>query len=938
MSAPACLFAGDISGQIVDANTETYLEGATVNLSGTNRSTVTDSEGRYRFGDVDPGSQSVTARYIGYESVTQSVQVPETGMATLDIRLGGEFVEMTEFVIEGYREGRSRALQQKRTSLNLVDMISADSVGTLPDRNVAEALARIPGVSLDVDGGEGRFVSIRGIEPNFNTVTLDGSLIAPPSVAGREGRAVPLDVVGSGQISQIEVIKAITPDMDGSSLGGTINIKSASGFDRPERFIFGKVEVGTNSVGDGTLYDTDITYGDTFADERFGVALSVHYSDRPYASQELQSDWTSSDDGEFYPETLELQPEEGERTRRGLNYNFEFQPDNATELFLRGIWNSFKQDVRQQEFIMGVRSEPEEEGFDDGFEFVTPTLINVNEMRFEQRDFRREIDQALINVTGGIEKRIDNMTLYGDVTYSYSEEDVPFIKSVQFRTGNLNYPDGRPFQLEFGGTYPNYNDQGLYTSGSPELYDLRRYREEDSYVEEKTWSPRLDLEWALDMWGRPSTIKTGVKYTTRNRFVDDNSVRPVNDDFTMAEIAPPGPGFSINEGRYMYPSNLDLNEAFEFLNANRDELEIDPAESAANSTEDDYDVEEDILALYAMGTMDLSERLQLLYGVRYERTDATLIAPYFVQGDDVVEVTQNDAEFKYDNWLPNLQLRYNLTENSVLRFAFTGTIGRPQYEKATPNERWEYERLDEDDVDDPAFPHEGSVQVGNPNLEPYESLNFDLAYEYYFQSGALLSAGLFRKEIDNPIYTFRDEDENVVYNELGFAEFELVTERNADKASLNGIELNAVMPFNTFIRDSFLDGFGIDANATFISSDVEVIQREGDDLPFFRQPERIYNVAFYYQKYGISARVAWNYADENVRELSDNADEDVWESPFEYTDVQASYKINENFSVYVNWKNIFEESEDSTLGRESRRMRRSEFYGSSVRGGVRYRF
>ncbi|MEZ5275129.1 MAG: TonB-dependent receptor [Opitutaceae bacterium] len=935
LALATCLpsYAGDIVGRVKDANTDGYLPGVDVKVTGTNRTATTDREGRFRIGNLPAGNYNVSAEFIGYDPVSQTVSVPNVGTTTADITLGSEVIQLAEFDVEGYREGRSLALQQKRTAGNVMDLISSDSVGSLPDRNVAEALARVPGVNIDVEAGEGRFVSIRGIEPTFNNVTLDGNTLAPPSVGGREGRATPLDVVGSGQVSQIEVIKSVTPDMDANALGGTVNIKSASGFDRDKRFIFGKVEVGQNSVADSTIVDTDVTYGDTFNDGTIGIALSANYSDRPYASEELQMNWGSDSSGP-YPRQFELQPRSGTRTRYGINYNFEFRPDDMTQVYLRGIYNQFNDEYRQQEFIMEARRDPVR---------ISPTLVQINRMRFEQRDFSREVDQTMLNVSGGMMKRFDNLKVSGDITYSFSQEDVPFIKSVQFRTGNLDYNasggNPPPFEFEFGGFWPAYNDQNRYTSGEPERYPLRRFREEDSLVEETTWSPRVDFEWQYDnIGGYPGTFKAGAKYTTRNRFVNDNSVRPVNSSLNMATISPPGPGFSINDGRYTYPSNLDVDKAFVYLNSNRSDFTIDPIESASNSIEDDYDVDEDIIGLYLMGTVDFSEQLSMIYGVRYEKTNATLKAFEFQEGPDGGKVVPNEGEFDYDNVLPNLQFRYAVTPNSVLRFAFTGTIGRPQYEKASPIAVLEWDALPPDEILDPAYPNAGSLEIGNPELGPYESMNFDLAYEYYFQSGAMLSAGLFYKAIDNPIYQFSDEQDNVVYNGIPMERLSITSYRNADSATVSGLELNAVLPFSTFVSNSFLDGFGVDANATFINSSVDVIDRESDDLPFFRQPSRIYNLAFYFQKYGFSFRIAWNYQDESLRVLSSSAGSDEWAKPREYTDIQASYKINENFTVYANWQNIFDATNDQSFGPDSMLMKRSEYYGTNIRGGIRFLF
>ncbi|MBT5813542.1 MAG: TonB-dependent receptor plug domain-containing protein, partial [Opitutales bacterium] len=587
------LHAGDIAGRVRDDTNGGYMPGVEIRIEGQDKKTVTDAEGRYRITNLPAGQYTVRAHSLAYDTGIQSVSVPATGDATAEFMLRSSVYELESFKVEGYREGRQLALQQKRAASNIRDVISADSVGSLPDRNVAEALARVPGVNLDVDAGEGRFVSIRGIEPSYNNVTLDGATLAAPSVGGRSGRSMPLDVVGSGQISQIEVIKSVTPDMDGNALGGTINIKSASAFSRPESFVMGKFELGENSVAKSTIVDTDITWGDTFNDGTVGIALSANYSNRPFVSHEVQGSW-NDDDGRLFLEDYEIQPAEGERTRMGVNYNIEFRPDDDTEMYIRGIYNKFEEEERQQEFIIQGRRDPI---------FVSDDLIEVTRMRFEQRDFQREIKQTLLNVTAGMKKRTDNLTVSGDITYSFSEEDVPVIKSAQFRTGNEQDPfnEGNPFQFRTSNFYPQYNDQGFPTN-QLDQFELRRFREGDSLVQENTWSPRIDFEWDLDsvFGGHPGTFKTGIKLTSRDRFVDDNSLRTVggDDDFTILDIAPPGAGFSIFDGRYMYPSSLNADTALTYLNSNRGDFEVDAEASADNSREDDYDVQEDILAVY----------------------------------------------------------------------------------------------------------------------------------------------------------------------------------------------------------------------------------------------------------------------------------------------------------------------------------------------------
>ncbi len=922
--------AGEITGRVADATNGGFLSGADVTLVDRGRSTTTNREGRFSFADVGPGTVSVRVDYLGLDSKVESVTVPSTGSVTVDLSLGEGIVTLGEYVVEGYREGRSKALQQKRSAEVVMDVISADAVGNLPDRNVAEALSRVPGINLDVisGGGEGRFVSIRGIEPNFNNVTLNGATMAAPTAGGREGRAMPLDVVSSSQISQIEVIKSPTPDMDGNVLGGTVNIKTVSAFDREKRFLYGSAEIGKNKDADGSQYEGQLTYGDTFADGKLGIALSGNYSKRPYVVHAIQANWDQTDDGQWYVSTLELQPTSGEKVRKGIDFNLELRPSAGVELYLRGLYNKFTEDERNQEFIQEARRDPV---------FIADKIETFDRMRFEQRDFRREVDQTVTNITAGGKFRIGDFTYEGDVTYSRAKEDVPFIRSVQFRTGNVNMP--QPFGIDFNSFTPSFNAQGI-TSGDPSIFPLRRYRLENSFRDEKTWTPRFDVRKDFhDLFGgRSGYFKTGFKYTHRHRFVDDNSVRPVNGDLTMADIAPPGPGYTFMDGRYMYPSTLDVDTAVDYYNAHSGDFEIDDAESAANSTEDDYDITEKILALYGMASVDLSEHATILGGVRYEKTNATLAGPEYRElNGDFAGVVINTSDFSYDNFMPNLQFRYRINDQSIIRFAVTATIGRPQYEKAAPKSVLEVEENPDPDNPDVIL-RSGVLEIGNPDLSPYESWNFDVSYEYYLKSGGLLSVGLFKKNIDNPIYQFHQEDRDVTYNGFLFDSLSTTKQLNAKSATVDGVELNLQLPFAAFVDKGFLAGFGVDSNATFVHSTTDLFDRPKGSIPFFRQPRNIWNAGFYFQNYGVTARIAYNRQTQSLRELGDTPDDDIWDSGREFTDFQASYKINENLSVYLNWQNIFKSRQDQTSGKNSGRVRRAEFYGAYLRGGVRFRF
>jgi TonB-dependent receptor len=492
------------------------------------------------------------------------------------------------------------------------------------------------------------------------------------------------------------------------------------------------------------------------------------------------------------------------------------------------------------------------------------------------------------------------------------------------------------FSLDMTDFYPVFDDKGSLGATST-VYPLRRFREEDSTVEETTYTPRIDLRWDFEnlLGGKEGFIKFGAKYTDRTRFVDDNSSRPVNDALTIDTFGARLPGRMVWDNRYDTGILINFPKSFEYLDANRGMFTIDPLESASNSVEDDYDIDEEILALYGMASLDVSERLTILGGLRWERTDASVIGFEVREADgDFEGVFENKGEFKYDNFLPNIQFRYSVTEQVVLRGAITATIGRPAYEQAAPISVLEYEPLIM--PDNPAFGNTGSLEIGNPTLSPYESVNFDLSLEYYMPSGGLLSAAIFHKEIKNAIYDYFQRLEDTTYNGIGFETLNVSSLQNSDNGKITGIEFNAQVPFTIFTT-GFLGGFGVDANATFIDSEAVLNLRNSETVPFFRQPDKIYNLGLYYQMGAISARVAWNYQTESIRTIGGSAGSDIWRGDRYQFDVQASYNINESYTIFFKWKNVTDQPNELYIG-DSTQLRNAEFYGSDIRAGIRFNF
>src|SRR4030095_3249275 len=331
------------------------------------------------------------------------------------------------------------------------------------------------------------------------------------------------------------------------------------------------------------------------------------------------------------------------------------------------------------------------------------------------------------------------------------------------------------------------------------------------------------------------------------------------------------------------------------VEANPNSTLINLASSASNSVEDDYKIIEDIYAAYVMGQVKYGP-LTFLGGVRGERTDATIkaVENRFANGRDLGRFPIKGST-EYNSYFPNIQAVYRPTKQLVLRAALTQSIGRPAYEDARPLSTFRSDEILGAAALDPNFPYAGSLTIGNPNLKPFRSFNSDISLEYYMKGGAMISAALFRKDIRDPIYGYSHVEENVIHSGVGLERLSVSTRLNGRAGEVSGAEFSLYQPFR-FLRAPF-DGFGIEANVTFVSSEVVVDTRPGEKLPFFRQPDAIRDFTLFYEKRGVSARVSYNYTGQMMTALSAAAPTDNWADAMKRIDAQLRYRFSRHYAV-----------------------------------------
>jgi len=910
-------WAGDVVGQVTDANTGRVLPNATVRIPQLGRSTVADRSGEYRFANVPAGTHSVEVEYVGFGTSKSEVTVPESGEVTQAFSLGESGETLTEVTVTGFRLAQITALQDKKSSNTIKESVTADDAGKLPDRNAGESLARVTGVAVTTDQGEGRYVTIRGIDSALNNITIDGQIIGSPE---GDTRRVAMDTVPANILSRLEVIKAATPDLDGNAIGGTINLVTPSVFDDPDGSLFNaSADFGYYDLGGQNPWGGSLAWGNVFND-RFGILLSASYSDREFTSHNVQGGDPWDEEGDFLvPDEFVMRDYEIRRVRKGLVANLEFRPSDTVKLHWRNLYNRYEDTELQPEIAFDYRN--------GDLENQTPTSGTFTEGEGQRINTKRFEIQSILSSTLGADFELGEWTLSLSGTYGETEQDTPYDNAYVFEIDEeipMTYDTSDYFFVVDGG--PDFLD--------PDNFEFNEAARGGQLIEEDLRIGQIDARRDFEWNDKSGYIKFGAKYVSRENVSDQDMTVydgfDGDDDYLLSQVARAGdPDFYRSERNYYtfgpYP---DYDRADSFFRDNADLFEVSDADSVAESYGVDYEVKETVAAGYLMGSLQVG-RATFVGGVRVEQTDTDFSAYdiIFVDGDTADPPPQVTGSKSYTNVLPDLLMTMAVRDDLLFRAAWTNTIGRPSYEQNVPFRIFE---IEEDDVD--VF--EGAIEAGNSDLDALESMNFDATLEWYLEPAGLLSAGVFYKDIENPIFTRIQTLEEVTFEGRFYSELEIVQPQNASTGEITGVELGFQQQFTKL--PGWLSGFGASVNYTWTDSEAEVFDRD-EKVPFFLQSQHIGNVALFYEMHGLELRLAYAYRSEYLDSLGDSADQDLYVDEHGQLDFKVSYDFSKQFSAFFQVQNINDEPLRFYSGDKSR-LAENEIYSWNLLTGVNITF
>lgn len=735
--------------------------------------------------------------------------------------------------VTGQAASLRKALAVQAQAQHVLSVVSADDIGALPDKNAAEALARLPGVSVQRDQGEGRYVVIRGLGPDLNSVTINGGLVPAPE-GGRRG--VGLDTLPAGMVRSLEVSKSLTPDRDANSIGGTVEVKTLTAFDLPGQLLSATAGISHDENTGKASPNISGLWAQRLAGGTFGVALGAGVEKRSFGSDNVETGgaWTND-----RLTGLELRDYLPVRERSALSASLDFRPEAGASYFLRGFVSRFSDDEVRDRLTIGNVANA---AATPGGSFAEGQAVTA---RAERRLRQRKYTQEIASLQAGLERELAAWTVQAALGLGRASEDTPeSINDARFRQNGV-------VGVSFTGTQvPRLSGPAnLY---SPALYTLNGFTLQQRLSKDDERNAKLDVLRKLEIDTRQIEVKFGAKRSTRQKTNDTNQWAYNTATATSGNFWGAGP--TTLAGFVQGPVDYQLGEFGPGIDAalvrqRLAALPRDGARLARESTINDYRMDEDIDAGYLQAGIDITQRLHLLAGVRLERTRFTAEGSQLTPTSTITPVLK---ERGYKNWLPGVHGRFDLTPSTTVRAAFWNSVVRANFSQLAPGI---------------ALNSATEAVIGNPDLNPLRSRNLDLGIEHLLGNDGVVSVYLFDKNIKDFTYTT-----NLAGTGAWAAYTSAVGYANGSRASVRGIELAYSQPLR--MLPGALSGLIVSTNATFTDGKAElsrfdrtanaVLSRE-TRLP--GQSDTVLNIALGYEAGPISTRVALNQKSEYLLEL-----------------------------------------------------------------------
>lgn len=910
---------GTIKGRILDTSNQT-LPGATIYIDSLHTGVVSDINGFYTLTNIAPGTYKVKVSYVGYSPVEMTITVPEGKTVESDVMLN-DGVKLREVVVGGAFNGQRRALSSQKNAMGIVNVVSADQVGKFPDSNIGDALKRISGINVQYDQGEARFGQVRGTSADLSSVTINGNRI--PSAEG-DTRNVQLDLIPADMVQTIEVNKVVTADMDADAIGGSINLVTKN---TPSKRMFNATAgSGYNAVSKKAQLNLGLTYGDRFFNDKLGLMFSGSYQNAPGGSDNAEFEY-DVDDGSVVMKEAQMRQYYVTRERQSysLALDYEFNPDH--KISFKGIYN--RRNDWENRYRVVYKDLDESDPSEQSIELQTKGGAD------DTRNARLERQQTMDFTLDGEHNLGGRLLMDWAASFSRASEDRPNERYFGLKMGNNTGENLINTFRGIGGRapYSTIAIPGLDNEG----WELDELTNSNQSIYENEWKFRLNFELPLMKGLYGNTLRFGGKYTNKEKDRETTMYKYDGEDVNDNPIFNDGgawrehgssqirKGFMVGDN-YPEGTHFVSKKYLGSINFNSMQGEPDYEEMSGN-----YHAKEEITSAYLRFDQKLGQKLDLMLGLRMEHTALNYRGLNWVVDEDENESLESTGNRKnsYTNWLPSVLLKYDVNDDLKLRASFTETLSRPKYSALIPSVN--YNRADEE------------ATIGNPNLKPTTSYNFDLSAEYYFKSVGLVSVGFFYKSINNVIVDEVWKGMDAQLPITGTYDYEISKPINAYDAYLFGVEVAYQRDFG-FITPAlkclgFYGNYTYTANKTKNHHFEHRVLEDGEDIDMIGSPEHTANASLFFEKWGFNLRLSYNFASAFVDEMGEVAQLDRYYDKVNYLDLNASYTFGKRFktTIYADVTNLLNQPLRYYQGTKDRTAQ-VEYYGARFNAGIKVSF
>ncbi|TWB41061.1 TonB-dependent receptor [Nitrospirillum pindoramense] len=797
--------------------------------------------------------------------------------------------ELQEIVVTSIRKSLERSIEVKRQANAIVDVISAEGVGKFPDTNVAESLSHLPGISVDHQFGEGEKISILGTDPALNRILVDGQTIASADWGGNpndpNSRTFNYSLLSPEIIDQAEVYKSTEARIDEGSLGGTVIIHTRKPLDLDANTLRGSVGYSYNTRSEQGNPRGSLLYSWKNPASTFGVMVAGTYDKEDLSRAGIEffgyqkgstitSNPTVTGSGSLanatFPAGINAAYFKQTREREGLQAAVQYEPTdtidlNLSGLYIHGVYNNFS----QSRFIYPAASTNLFNAVTINNGLITSASLGQGAYTELDTNYRKTtVQTARVNLAGTWTPTKD-WKVYTDVGYTraFGGKDPEYL---------LSFYSSSPYSFSYDGTHTNVTS----TDGSSTM-DNMATRAAGKQVGGIAAQLNADSEAYGQMdvthdinWGPITTVQAGVKYTDHMNTVRAYGSRTYsNGSTTLAQL-----------GGSQVPSGL-----FDGLNASGDWLNFYSISQDAvinylkglNTTYyrdfgSEYKVTEQNSAAYTQVNF-AGEKYRGNVGVRYVHTaDDIKYWEYDNGASNPYGVTQTS---RYGRFLPTFNFAYDVADDVILRFGAAKVIARPRYADMAG-------AFSKDDT-------QHTASGGNPNLKPYESNNYDVSAEWYFNKDSLVSGEFFFRQISS--YIVNTATDMVLQDNThgGTAVYSVSTPVNYSDANVKG--------FAAMYQTNIAYGFGVQTNYTYSIADTGTANI---NMPYLSR--HTINFIPYYEQGPIQARVSLGWRSPYFTSIGRLDSRNMVDSYLQL-DFSTTYSINEQMQVTFNASNLLDE-------------------------------